>query len=443
MKNIFPIFSLAIIFFFCGFILLRFSVKNFLIDNGIENRFTDIVLFDAKDFFKKEKNEQGGKIVQMFVDAVKKKLQITVVEEERIFKAKDYVFEVERNVYINVYANIKWKIENYAIELFPFRLPIVQNSFLINSYFGNEILPNNMVDLGDGYLVEPLSKVDLEKIYAFVQKMGYFKRILDSLGIPLVYAQYPSVICSEDNISKNSRDQNIQAKNKLMQKLRDIGIPVIDLHEEFHKKANNWSKEFHRSLFYKTDNHWQGKTAIWAGQIISEKLNDFFDFSLRIELLDTVNFSKIFVKKWLGSWGEKVISLYPKEDFYIYSPKYTTDISWLFFGYDELFEGNGSFDSVYHLLFKMEDRFDENFVELYPLFSYSRNNNLSDGKKILLIGDSFNNPLSRFFALVFKDVNYAYLRSSLLDDYLANKPDVVVVGTNNTFIRERPSDWLF
>ncbi|MCL2208088.1 MAG: hypothetical protein FWB90_08375 [Fibromonadales bacterium] len=41
MKNIFPIFSLAIIFFFCCFILLRFSVKNFLIDNGVENKFTD------------------------------------------------------------------------------------------------------------------------------------------------------------------------------------------------------------------------------------------------------------------------------------------------------------------------------------------------------------------------------------------------------------------
>jgi len=322
MKNIFPIFFLAIIFFFCGFILLRFTVKTFLIDNGVENRFTDIVVFDAKEAFKKEEYELEESI---FANAVKEKLQITA--GERIFES--------------FYTEIKRKIEVYVTDLFPFYKFIVQATFFTD------------ISLGNGYLADPLSKGDLKAIDAFVQKIGHFKHILDSLGIPLVYVQYPSVICSEDNVSKT----DMLANNELIQKLRDIDIPVIDLHEEFH-----------HSLFYKTGHHWTAKTAILAVQIIREKLNDLFDFGLKTELLDTIDFTEIFAERWLGS----------------------------------------------------------------PKFSFSRNRSLPDGKKILLIGDSYNMPLSKFLALVFEEVNFIYLHSSLLDDYLANKPDVVAIGFNQT-----------
>ena len=47
MKKVFTIFALAVMFFFCGSILLRFTVKNVLVDNGVENKWTDIVFFDV------------------------------------------------------------------------------------------------------------------------------------------------------------------------------------------------------------------------------------------------------------------------------------------------------------------------------------------------------------------------------------------------------------
>jgi len=436
MKNIFPIFSLAIIFFFLGFILLRFSVKNFLIDKSIENKFTDIVVFDAKDFFKKEENERKKNAELIY--AVKEKLQITT--EEQIFKAKDYSGKTEGNRF---YA-IKGKIESYTKNLLPFRLTIVQSIFFIDSYLGNKILPNNVVDLGEGHLTETFSNVKQTNIDTFVQKISYFKHILDSLDIPLVYVQYPRVICNKDKISKTGKDLAIQTKNEFMKNLIDIGIPIIDLHKEFHKRANDSSKEFHHSLFYKTDHHWQEKTAIWAGQIISEKLNDFFDFGLETELLDTANFTEIFAKKWLGSIGKKVIPLYPEEEFYIYSPKYATNISWtLHHSEYGLFENNGNFDSFHHFLPLARKAANEFYNTAYPKLSLSRNNDLPNGKKILLIGDSFNLPLSKFFPLVFKEVNFIYRRSSLLDDYLTNKPDIVVIGFSNAAINEQPETLLF
>ena len=307
MKTIFSIYTLAIIFFFCSFILLRFSVKNLLMDNGIENIFTDILLFDKENFG--VENEQQESVDAIFVAAVKKKLQIT--PRERVFKTKSLYDKIE-NGGKNFYANIKEKIEHYTGDLFPFRKLIVQVAFFVDFYFGNKILSNNVIDLSNGYLTLPLAMDNLTSIDAFVQKIGHFKHILDSLGIPLVYARYPTVICNEDSISKTGRDQNIQAMNELLVKLIDIGIPVIDLHKEFHHRASDSSKEFHHSLFYKTDNHWTAKTAISAGQIISEKLNKFFDFGLETVLLDTANFTEIFAKKWLGSIGEKVIPLYSK-----------------------------------------------------------------------------------------------------------------------------------
>ncbi|MCL2207086.1 MAG: hypothetical protein FWC15_08425 [Fibromonadales bacterium] len=411
MKNIFPILPIAIMFFFCGFILLRFSVKQILIDNGVENKFTEIVMFDAKNAFSRSEDET------IFVKAVKEKLEIK--KEQKFFNARNY-----RG------SNFKKKIEDYTTDWLPFRKLIVQTAFFADFSFGNKILPNNVVDLGNGYLTESKKIMNID-VDAFVQKIGYFKRILDSLGIPLVYVQYPHVICSEDNISKTGKDQNIRTKNELMKKLRDINIPIVDLHKEFHQRANNDSKEFHHSLFYKTDHHWQAKTAIWAGQIISERLNELYDFDLETELLDAANFTEIFAKKWLGSIGEKVIPLYSKEDFYTYSPKYVTDINWLLFK-KELFESKGSFDNLHHFLYQANEG-KVTYSIAYTDFSFSRNNNLPNGKKILLIGDSFNNSLSKFFALVFKEVNFIYRKSSLLDDYLANKPDIVIIAFNNGF----------
>jgi len=418
MKNIFPVFALAVMFFFCGFILLRFTVKQVLIDRGVENKFTDIVMFDVKDGFIKEEDKM------IFTNAVREKLQIKAVH--RIFKANDYIGKND-----NFYTRAKAKIEQYTTDHFPFRKPVVQAIFFADFHLGNKILPNRVVDLGNGYLTSPTPKDSLQSIDAFVQKMSYFKHVLDSLGIPLVYAQYPHVISSEDNISKTGKDQTIQAKNKLVQKLRGAGIPVIDL-----------GNGFPRPLFYKTDHHWQIKASILASQMISNKLNELYDFDLEPELLDTTNFTEVYVKKWMGSMGEKVIPLYPKENFYIYSPKYPTDISWLLFR-GKLFESEGSFDSLYHFLPKFVGDGKQIYSMAYPTASFSRNNNLSNGKKILLIGDSFNTPLSKFLALTFKEVNFIYRRSSLLDDYLANKPDVVVVGFSNAVLKELLETLLF
>jgi len=374
MKRIFPIFALVILFFFCGSILLRFTVEQVL----------DI--------------EKTGDGKTAFNDAVKEKLLFKT--ERKIFKSKDYSK--------GRFRGIKTKINRYTTEYLIFNRAIAQAGIFSDFLLGSKILPNEVIDLGDGYLAQQPKKPK-ESVDAFVQKVVYFKHILDSIGIPLVFAMYPRVLCDKDNFIN-------QAKLELMEKISKIGVPVIDL-----------TKECRHSLFYKTDHHWRAKTSIWAGQAISKKLNELYSFDLNVELLDTNNFTEKLATKWLGSIGEKVIPLYGKENFYTYSPKYATNISWLLFHNNKLFQSSGSFDSLYHFV---SDTIENKgaYGTAYPSSNFSQNNNLPDGKKILLIGDSYNNPLSKFLALVFKEVYFIYRRSSLLDDYLANKPDVVVLG---------------
>jgi len=410
-KKIFAIFALAVMFFFCGSILLRFAVKNVLIDNGVENKWTDIIFFDAKGTFVGDNIfKNGSKIdnnVLLFNEAVREKLPLKA--EQKIFNIKD------RNpISDNFYLRIKEKIRFYTTESLVFNKIITQ----VGDFFGlnNENLLNRIGD----YLVEFHPKNSIKNIDAIVQKIGYFKHILDSIGIPLVYAQYPYVICYDDEVSKTGKDFTNQAKLELMGKLSQIGVPVIDL-----------TRECRHSLFYKTDHHWRVKTSIWAGQEISKKLNELYDFDLNVELLDTNNFTEKLVSRWIGE----------KENFYIYSPKYATDISWILFN-GKLFQSSGNFDSLYHFV-SDENRATYVYGDAYPSFSFSQNNNLFNGKKILLIGDSYNNPLSKFLALVFKEVNFIYRRSSLLDDYLANKPDVVVLGFSNWILVEDPETLIF
>jgi len=393
-------------FFFCGSILLRFAVKNVLIDNGVENKWTDIVFFDAKEGDFVNENKLPLPSLNDFDEAVKEKLPLKA--EQKIFNSEDYGSNSRNNFYLRIQEKI-----NKYVKYHIFNKVIAQVG---NSLFDNKILPNRVIDLGDGYLAEPYPKDSIKNIDAFVQKVGYFKHILDSIGIPLVYAQYPGVICYDDEVSKTGKDFRNQANLELMEKLSQIGVPVIDL-----------TKECRHSLFYKTDHHWRAKTSIWAGQEISKKLNELYGFNLNEELLDTNNFTEKLVGRWLGSMGEKVIPLYEKENFYIYNPKYATDINWILFE-GKLFEAsNGSFDSLYHFVSDtIEDKV--TYQTAYPMLSFSQNNNLPEGKKILLVGDSYNNPLSKFLSLVFKEVNFVYKRSSFLNDYLANKPDVVVLG---------------
>ena len=371
MKRIFPIFALAVLFFFCGSIFIRFTVRQM------------------------EKTDDRK---TLFNDAVKEKLSLKA--ERKIFKSKDY-----KKAGL---GEIKNKINRYTTEYLIFNRAIAQAGIFSDFLLGSKILPNEVIDLGDGYLAQQPKKPK-ESVDAFVQKVVYFKHILDSIGIPLVFAMYPRVLCDKDNFIN-------QAKLELMEKISKIGVPVIDL-----------TKECRHSLFYKTDHHWRAKTSIWAGQAISKKLNELYSFDLNVELLDTNNFTEKLATKWLGSIGEKVIPLYGKENFYTYSPKYATNISWLLFHNNKLFQSSGSFDSLYHFV---SDTIENKgaYGTAYPSSNFSQNNNLPDGKKILLIGDSYNNPLSKFLALVFKEVYFIYRRSSLLDDYLANKPDVVVLG---------------
>jgi competence protein ComGF len=402
MKKIFTIFALAVLFFFCGSILLRFAVKNLLIDNGIKNKWTDIV-FDV--------NVEAEGETEAFIEAVKERLPLKaerkIINYEDSRKNKNYKKPDE-----NFYLRIKKEINKYTIDFLVFKNIIAQTGFFSDYHlFGNKILPNGVIDLGDGYITAGGSfnpkKYARIAVTDLVRKVTYLKHILDSMNIPLVFAQYPSVHCDE-NVFIN------QAKLEFKEKLSQIGVPVIDL-----------TKECRRSLFYKTDHHWQVKTSIWAGQAISKKLNELYGFDLNVELLDTNNFTEKLATRWFGSAGEKVIPLYEKENFYIYSPKYATDVNWLLSSRLKLFQSNGSFDSLYHFVSNIRDR--RAYEIAYPIFSFSQNN-LLDGKKILLIGDSYNIPLSKFLALVFKEVNFVYGRSRLLDDYLANKPDVVVLA---------------
>ncbi|MDR2594442.1 MAG: hypothetical protein LBC87_06715 [Fibromonadaceae bacterium] len=397
MKKVFTIFALVVMFFFCGSILLRFTVKNALIDNGVENKWTDIVFFDAKET-DKETNDGDKVSLSDFNEAVKEKLPLKA--EQKIFKYEDNGNSSKKQD--NFYSRIKKKINYYTTEFLVFNKVIAKIGFFLNyHFFCNKILPDGRINLGDGYLANPILRNSFKKIDVFVQKVGYFKHILDSIGIPLVYAQYPSVMCDEDNFEN-------QAKLRLAEKLSQIGVPVIDL-----------TKECRHSLFYKTDVHWQAKTSIWAGQEISKKLNELYGFDLNVELLDTNNFTEKLATKWVRNRE--------KENFYIYSPKYTTDINWLLFNGKKLFQSSGSFDSLYHFV-SDENKVSYAYTDAYTSYSFSQNNNLPDGKKILIIGDSFNNPLSKFLTLVFKEVYFIFYGSSLLDDYLVNKPDVVVLG---------------
>jgi len=384
MNKIFTIFALAVLFFFCGSIWLKVVVKEVLFLN--EEKVLDT----------------------HFIAAVKESLPIKT--KEKIFYTENY----ENNYKFNFYQRIRWRMENYStIQYHRFGKVIAK---IINDF---EILFD--------YYTFSEFQFKKQSINIYVQKIAYFKHVLDSIGIPLVCAQYPSRIFDDDELANIHRAYETKAKLELMEKLLRIGVPVIDL-----------TKESRHSMFYKTDHHWQVKTSIWAGQVISKELNNLYGFDLNVELLDTNNFTEKLVGSFLG-----VMYSNEKENFYTYSPRYATDINWTLFHNNEVFQSSGSFESLYHFHSDSTCSIFSAYVTAYPYLILSQNNNLPNGKKILIIGDSFNFPLDKFLSLIFKEVRYINRRSGFLDDYLANKPDVVLLGFTNTNLYEDPKTLIF
>ena len=235
--------------------------------------------------------------------------------------------------------------------------------------------------------------------------------------------------------------------------LHSVGVPYVDFRETLDR-----SELKQEDYFFYTDHHWTPGSGLAATKGICEKLNRLYGFDYNKEYVDYKNYNITLLKKWfLGSYGKKVgcfFSWHGPDDFEVIIPSFETDM----IEEDPLFgTRKGSFENT--VLFK--ERLEKNYYtqNTYAAYSYAnfhlqimKNNLLHNGKKILLIRDSFACVVAPFLSLQTKELDICDMRDYVegnrlnLKEYIAKtNPDYVIVlfsGVGNVHYSAGQYDFL-
>lgn len=258
-----------------------------------------------------------------------------------------------------------------------------------------------------------------------------------ALGVPIVYVQPPTkYIDGYSEFPATLHDQtavNVAATADL---LAEAGVPRLDL-----RSLAEEEKLDKEQMFYRTDHHWRVETAFWANARTIEWLNDELGWDVDSEgyYRDLANWLLTdFGKSFLGSQGRRVGRFYGGvDDFTLIEPGFDTEFAVRIKQQDgELVEKQGSFSEVLLDWDMLNDsdiytnRYGAYWGADYPTVVADNLQN-DDGKRVLIIKDSYSLPYGAFMATALDElymVDLRYFNIADLAGYIQDvSPDVVLI----------------
>lgn len=244
-----------------------------------------------------------------------------------------------------------------------------------------------------------------------------------------------------NKISKNTYDKEILPDyypyiyktdiEKTMVNLKQNGVSVLDINNII--KTENIDKY---PLFFKTDHHWKPMTGLWVSKLISQSLNDNFNYQFNTDIFNSENYNiETYENAFLGSQGKRVGIFYAGiDDFYIVKPKFPTELSVLASDAETPLIGDFEKTMLHreHLTPNNLFNLDETAYDVYMNGNHSlvniKNNN-GNGKKALLIIDSYGMVVAPYLSLAFSELDCIDIRSytDSVDKYISDtEPDIVI-----------------
>lgn len=258
-----------------------------------------------------------------------------------------------------------------------------------------------------------------------------------ALGVPVVYVQPPTkYIEGYTEFPATLHDQtavNVQATADL---LAAADVPRLDLRtlaeeEQLDKDA----------LFYRTDHHWRVETAFWANARTVQWLNELLGWNIDESgyYTDLANWQTVdFGKNFLGSQGRRVGRFFGGvDDFVLIQPNFDTDFAVTITEQSgNVVEKRGTFSEVLLDWDMLNDsdiysnRYGAYWGADYPLVVADNLQN-DDGKRVLIIKDSYSLPYGAFMATALDKlymIDLRYYDMADLAGYITEiQPDVVLI----------------
>ena len=268
----------------------------------------------------------------------------------------------------------------------------------------NDLIPDNEVEH---------NVIQIEKL----------KTVTEKNGGQFLYCFAPGKEMYE-TFPKNVKDYSWENYYTLIEKIKSRKIPYLDFVETI--KENNISKE---NIFFFTDHHWKPKVGFLAATAICESLNSYYGFEYNLKLTDISNYNVKTYHNWfLGSYGKKVGKNYARQyvdDFDLITPKFKTNLTESQPFKNKVREGNFE-NTVLYMENLKKGYYDISAYDTYSGGDYRlqimKNNLKPEGKKILLIRDSFACTVAPFLSLQTSELHACDVRN--FEYYVGDKLNV-------------------
>lgn len=277
-----------------------------------------------------------------------------------------------------------------------------------------------------------------EDVTIRAEEMVEFARLVEEeYDIPLLYVQAPSKT-DVSPLPDGVEDAAGQEADQFLALLEKYDVATLDLRPVFRKAAD--SGEYDEDpLFFTTDHHWTPTGAFLGYRTLCERLAKDYRFKIGKKLTDPDSFHRYtFEDIFLGSQGRRVGSLYAGlDDLDLWSPTFPTDFTYTvpIVGIER--EGPFIISLLFPERLAQQGYYDTNPYTIYSgddyLLARAVNRNNPQGKRILILRDSFGCALTPFLSLISSECmaidprNFNGNQETMMEylDWL--EPDILIV----------------
>ena len=322
-------------------------------------------------------------------------------------------------------------VSDYTTDRAPFYQSMVETASRYDISLGWKLADlnsyNPIIMAEDNYFITCVPRQDAEERAAEIVALD---RYCAARGMEHLYVTTPNDACREDTAISGIMDFYNQNADRLQRLLRLADVDTIDLRDALHEAGMD-----HHASFFHTDHHWLPETGRWAASVIADYLNEHYGFSVDPLYFAPIRWrSEVYEGAFLGSQGKKVtLAQAIPEDFSLLYPYFPTRFHIEIPSLDV--DKSGSFGSAFYRMNVV--RFQEEYHQsLYSAYFYGdqaltrvHNEMVNDGKRVLVLGHSFDNCVLPFLALGVEYLDSIDLRefNGSLETFLdENHYDVVI-----------------
>lgn len=269
---------------------------------------------------------------------------------------------------------------------------------------------------------------------------------IDFLYVQLPFKIAPTEYGGQRELPPYVHDYSNENADEFCRQICGAGVDCFDLRKPFWESGRSQNE-----LFFDTDHHWTIGAAFMATGMICDFINEKYDLGIE-NIYQEENFKKtLYPDYFIGSMGRRVGRIYGGiDDFTLYTPDFDTNIT--------LHEIAGVNDTVTEGTFEeavldwkyMED--EDPTSNRYAVYHGDCeelkfiNHKIDNGKKILIIKDSFGIPIYSFLSLGVSEVRAIDLRLFSKDVVAYAKkydPDLVILMYNADSFSEQQFNFHF